>query len=398
MSGDTYTEVTNRSWFNRMGSAFKGIVVGLVLFVGAIVLLFWNEGRSVKTYKALKEGAGMVISVPADEVNPANEGKLVHITGMADTPEMIQDPVFGGAVKAVSLRRSVRMFQWQEESRSEERKKLGGGTETVTTYTYKKDWVGRLINSSNFKQPEGHQNPRAMIYTTETFAAAKVSVGAFTLSQSLAGAINHFEPYTVHTPVEKLPGDLKLKAWAYEGGYYVGASPQDPQVGDCVVSFDVVRPQVISLVSTQRGNSFAPFHSSVGEDIQRLQVGEFTAAAMFEAAQSENTMLAWLLRLAGFVVMFMGLRMIFTPLSVGLDVIPFLGNVAGMGISLVSFLVALVLSLLTFAVAWIVYRPLLGIALVVVAVAGVFALIRLKRKKGMPPPPPAGPPPLRQPA
>ena len=31
-----------------------------------------------------------------------------------------------------------------------DREKLGGGTETVTTYSYSKQWSERLINSSNF--------------------------------------------------------------------------------------------------------------------------------------------------------------------------------------------------------------------------------------------------------
>jgi hypothetical protein len=56
-------EVTTESWFGRIGGAFKGIVVGLVLFFAAFPHLFWNEGRTVKRYKTLHEGAGSVISL-----------------------------------------------------------------------------------------------------------------------------------------------------------------------------------------------------------------------------------------------------------------------------------------------------------------------------------------------
>lgn len=51
--------------------------------------------------------------------------------------------------------------------------------------------------------------------------------------------------------------------------------------------------------------------------------------------------------------------------------LPFLGNLAEMGIGLVSFLIALILSSITIAIAWIIYRPLIGIALLVVAVGSV---------------------------
>ena len=46
----------------------------------------------------------------------------------------------------------------------------------------------------------------------------------------------------------------------------------------------------------------------------------------------------------------------------------------------VSFLVALVLSLLTIAIAWIVYRPLLGIGLLIIA-GGVIWKLRGKLKR-----------------
>ncbi len=35
MSEDTFTEVTNESWLGRIGGAFTGIVIGLVLFIAA---------------------------------------------------------------------------------------------------------------------------------------------------------------------------------------------------------------------------------------------------------------------------------------------------------------------------------------------------------------------------
>ena len=48
---DQFTEVEHVSWFGRIGGAFKGILVGLIMFVAAFPLLFWNEGRSVKNTK-----------------------------------------------------------------------------------------------------------------------------------------------------------------------------------------------------------------------------------------------------------------------------------------------------------------------------------------------------------
>jgi hypothetical protein len=66
------------------------------------------------------------------------------------------------------------------------------------------------------------------------------------------------------------------------------------------------------------------------------------------------------------------------------DVIPFLGSLVGMGIGLAAFLVALCLSLVTIAIAWVAHRPLLGIGLLVGA-AIVLGLILGRAKASRPP-------------
>ena len=85
MSAAAVTRVTRQSWISRLGDSIKGILFGLILIVGSIVLLFWNEGRSVKRYKDLKEGAGVVVSVNSDRVDATLEGSLIHTSGMANT-------------------------------------------------------------------------------------------------------------------------------------------------------------------------------------------------------------------------------------------------------------------------------------------------------------------------
>lgn len=47
MSEDTFTEVTTESWLGRIGGAFKGIVVGLVLFIAAFPMLIFTAKELV---------------------------------------------------------------------------------------------------------------------------------------------------------------------------------------------------------------------------------------------------------------------------------------------------------------------------------------------------------------
>ena len=43
------TEVTKTSYGQRVGSSFRGIGSGILLLIVGTVLLWWNEGRAVKT-------------------------------------------------------------------------------------------------------------------------------------------------------------------------------------------------------------------------------------------------------------------------------------------------------------------------------------------------------------
>lgn len=410
MSNDSFTEVTSQSWFSRLGNAFKGIIVGLILVVIAFPLLFWNEGRAVKRYKTLKEGGGAVISVSADKVDAANQGKLVHMTGLATTEETLTDTSFGVSAQAIKLMRVAEMYQWQQESSSEEKKKLGGGTETVTTYTYSKTWSENLINSGQFKKPEGHQNPAQMAYQSVDMMAGKVTVGAFTLPPSMVRKMRDYSTVSLGSDYT-LPDNLKNQGQVSSNTIYLGSNPGSPQVGDIRISFKEVKPMTISLIANQVNGTFEPYHAKAGGTIELLQSGTFSADAMIQQAQKSNTILTWILRGVGFVVMLIGFQLILGPLSVFADVLPILGSIVGAGTGLIAGLIAAILSSLTIAIAWIVYRPLIGIIMLVVSGGIGFLLFSKLRKaeplqpnaagtapplpsENVPPPPDATPPPL----
>ena len=51
-ANDTYTETETISYGSRISGSFKGMLPGILMFLGAFPLLFWNEGRAVKTARA----------------------------------------------------------------------------------------------------------------------------------------------------------------------------------------------------------------------------------------------------------------------------------------------------------------------------------------------------------
>jgi hypothetical protein len=384
MSEDSFTEVTSESWGSRIGNSIKGIVFGLILFVVAFPVLFMNEGRAVKTSKALKEGAGAVLSLPSvDQVDPSFEGKLVHAQGQLATVDTLSDPVFGVSQQAIKLERTVEMFQWQEKTERQTKKKLGGGTETVTTYTYVKNWSPTLVNSADFKRQEGRLNPSAMPWKKQVWQASKVTLGGYELPAFLVQQVKGGSeiPVTQEMAENLNFGDKPVAAAG--NAFYVGYDPAQPEVGDVRIKFQVTRPGQVSLVAVQQGDSFTSYKASNGRSIGMLSMGTKGAAEMFTAAQSKNKVMTWFLRVLGFVLMMAGLNMVLKPISVFADVLPFLGNLLEAGLGLISGMMAAALSLVTISIAWIAYRPLVGIPLLMVAAAILFKVIA-KRKTGTP--------------
>jgi hypothetical protein len=376
---DTFTEVTSQGWLSRLMGSIKSVLVGLVMFLASFLVLFFNEGHSVKVARSLEEGAGVVVSVNALEVQPANDGKLVHMSGEATTQETLTDPVFGVRIAAIKLVRDVEMYQWEEDKKTEKRKKLGGGEETVTTYSYHKGWHERTIDSSRFKEPTGHGNPGSFPFPASHWTASKVTLGAFTLSEDLVDKIDD----RVDVPIDAatLPEGLRASVRASGNGYYKGSDPASPQVGDLRVTFKAVKPATVSLLARQMKDTFEAYHTHAGADILRLSYGTLSAEVMFQQAQRENTIFTWVLRFVGFFLMFLGLTMIFRPIAVFADVVPLFGTLLGAGIGIFAGLTAAVLSLVTIAVAWIFFRPLLGISLLVLAAGALAALIALGVKR-----------------
>jgi len=378
---NTFSVTSSQSWFSRLFESIKSVLVGLLLFVVSFPLLFWNESRAVKVARSLSEGAGAVVGVATDRVDPANEGKLVHTSGAVTTEGPVEDPDLGVQAQAVKLLRKVEMYQWKQKEKSETRSKLGGGTETVKTYSYEKAWLPEVVDSSEFRQSGGHENPGSMPISSTTTVADPVRLGAFKLSSEQLDQLTETQPLRVdQPPANPISDDTRGELRLVDGGYYLGADPKAPQVGDVRIHFEVVNPTTVSTVGVQSGDSFIAYQAKAGGTVLLVSAGARSAAEMFKAAQDANKTLTWLLRAAGWFLMFIGLLLVFKPIAVFGDVVPLFGRMLGAGLGLFSFLLATVLSLVTIAIAWVAVRPLLGIGLLVLAGGALTVLIARGRK------------------
>ncbi len=359
------TKVIRKSWGSRLGDSVKGIFFGLILFIGSFVLLWWNEGEAVSKFKEINEVRLAAVEVTSETIRDGHNGDLVHTTGKATTPDVLIDPVFDLSVTAIKLRRNVEMYQWREIERSETRTRLGGGEETVITYSHETVWSDSLIDSNRFADPSPERvNPSAMPYDDWSATASQVNLGSFSLDDALVRGMNFYEDFP--------PRQVILPENAQTAGQYIyiGQNPASPTVGDTRVSFKIVPESDISVIARQQNALLAPWQSSRRSNYFRISKGNHTLEQMLQDAEGEVRAMAWILRGVGWLVMFIGLNMVFRPLAVVGDVIPLLGRLVGGGLAIAAFLVSAMLSLITIGVAWVFVRPMIGIPLLILA--GVF--------------------------
>ncbi len=375
---DKHTVVTRQAWSSRLGESLKGILVGLVLLVGGCILLWWNEGRAVVTAKGLAEGAGLVTAVPAGRVAPEHEGRLVHVAGRAGSGEVLADPDFPMmTVRGLVLRRQVEMYQWREKEQTKETKETGGSVVKETTYSYDQVWSSTLNDSSRFYDAAGHRNPASLPYADMKLMAADARLEAFRLSSGLLAQLPVTD--TLRPPEAAALGPRQHPA---QGRIYIGDNPDSPAVGDVRLQYTYAPEQEVSVVARQSGDGFTPFSVSDGKrSIQMLEAGLHDASAMFHNAQMKNQALTWVLRAVGWLVLFLGFYFVLRPLSVFGDLRPGLGSFLNVGVSLVSLILSAIAGLLVIALAWLFYRPVLGVLLLALAAAAAVGLKKLVNKR-----------------
>ncbi len=421
-----YQEQRTTGYGTRVGNSFKAIGTGFILFCIGTALLWWNEGRTVKTEKMLEEVGGNYVEMENPNKKDASlDGELICGTALATTEDSLSDAQFGVGAKAIALHRKVEYYQWVESSEEKSEDKLGGKEVTTTTYTYSKKWVSTPVESSEFKDP-AYQNKNTVLTTIEESDqyAENVSFGAYKLNETLIHRISSSEGLDLAISEDLLKDLDKNAQVAYERFYgtkktvskaveqpaetavlsdsakavadslkavndsiiknavnkkdfeyvhqagnvlYFGRVPGSPEVGDVRVTFEKVVPAKVTVMAVVDGDSFKPYKAENGKRFQTLVMGKRSGDDIIEADKEANNMWLWLLRGIGVLLVIGGLKGIFGFLETILKVVPFIANIFGWGVGVVCTIIGVAWSLIVIAIAWLFYRPILGITLLVIA-------------------------------
>ena len=351
----------------RISNSFKGILGGIIAIAIGIGLLWWNEGNNVKNLKTTAELDEVYIDVDSSSIDSKNEGKLIATSGKLINEETLTDKQFLVSVETPLMKRIVEVYQWEEDEDTDE--------DGDTVYRYKKVWSSELIDSTEFNR-SGYNNPQHKKFEDETFASKEVKVGAFKLSDDQIKELSTNAKFTDFNEEQANKNNLTIS-----GKYLTNSEDLDnPKIGDVRIYFVYNNSTDISVLAVQKGESFIDFVSKAGKNVNKVVDGTHSGKDMINDIKKSNNAFKWVLRVAGAILCMMGFSTILKPISAITSYVPILGSLVGAAVGLVSFILGLCLSLLVIAIAWIRFRPIVGISLL--AIIGVLLLILfIKNKK-----------------
>lgn len=380
-----YTVTTRNSYGSRLSNSAKGVGMGFILLILGTILLFWNEKRTAYTGKMLKEAHKTCVELgDISVIHPEMDSKFVHATGLASTAETLGDSQTGVSTNAVKLIRRVEYYQWVESSTTSRKDKVGGAEEVTTTYDYDLEWVDSPVDSKSFADPS-YRNANSVLVDIpdQTLRAQKVDFGAYRLSGRLIEQMSGEVPLNVDIDAASLKSLLPssvtqdgLEHISVRGNViYLKEDPKtgSDDVGDVRITYTQVPGGNVSILATVQGDTFGDFTAKNGYSMQTLYQGTRSMEEMFTSEKEGNKTLGWILRLVGFLLLYFGFRSIFDILTTLLKVLPFLSRIMGFGVGIVALILALVWGLLVCGVAIMIYRPVVGILVIAVAV-GIFIL------------------------
>lgn len=339
----------------RYSNAF---FIGLIFFIISFLLLFVNEESYVNSVKISNFAEKNAIELSTNRISPANEGKLVQISGKVYSPQTLTDDIISIS-KTIALFRDTEMYQWNEEKIEKN---------SNYTYNYRKIWSKNLINSDNFNNLN-YQNPKAFKYPPRRIYAKNVSLGKFYLSQEIVQQIKAVNK------MQQLPYNDKFTI--YNGFYFTGQNYDTPEIGAQKLFYSYIPSGIpLSVIAQQNENHLEKAHSKYGNFVI-VTNGEKNLSQMLSEYRKNQSNQTWTFRGLGLFLMFFGLNLIIQPIVNSAKKVPLLGELTQMAALIVTFILTIAFGTISISVCWLALRPEIALPLIIFA---IFIIFNLKKK------------------
>jgi hypothetical protein len=357
-----YTSTEHTSWLQQLRNSSQGAVIGISFIFGAMGTIHWNETRINMATLAER----------SVEVSRASQGSLVSVTGPISTNERLDDGQLLRPGRYIVIDRTVEMYSWKENIKTEERKKHLGGSETTTkTHTYEPQWTKDPKNSSQFKYSSEHRNPSKAV-ADQLFKVNTAQIGQYNLDMNALSYVSNprsnctnqdqsslwkkDSTHSMYRSIQLRSSDALVlnsqnaqqrlntvitSSYIYQN---VNASGS-PKVGDLRICYAALPAGSLVTVFGKLDQSRITAYPKRDIEFLRLIPGDRSEA--LKVLSGEERTWKWVFRCVGFGLMYIGIGLSGYPIVVLCNFFPWLGWIAEYLHNKLTFLLAFIATVAT---------------------------------------------------
>jgi hypothetical protein len=320
-----------------LGFAFAAMgLVGAVLIASGLLGAWMRLRHQAGAEAVVHALAGRPVkTVAADAPDPGDDGRLVHVAGVARAAAPIGDPRFGVEADALLLERRVTMYQWIESCRLHRDLVVATGRDEhvemivkAPTRTrrrrgqvvqwekcsYRKAWSAEL-ESIKPERAAKYANPHAPLpLGVERFQPGSWKVGTLSFDRALLPevAASSLAPFALsHAHASHLPRPLQSGARIDGAAIHIG-DPSAPRVGDIRLEYLQRPAMAVSIVGEQATPTVKPHALDGGARVFEIREGSFSAEQMAGIRRSQAAD-GWGGHVGFVGIVFLGALLVFWP-------------------------------------------------------------------------------------
>lgn len=283
------------------------VVIGAIFIIASIVAILGAEFSYIQATKEIQSIKSGAIHITPEQFDSANEGKIVYISGFANTDEILRDTQFGVQENALSLKRVVYMYQWSESDIKRRFLRLINLSALFgDNKQYRLSWSEGLNLDQNFSYPQGHENPKSTPYYSQVYRAEHIKIGKFDISAKFEIKTDFHRYELYQRDWESLDGPLK-QFFELKDGTYVHGNLVNPSIGDIQVLFRVLKPSTMTVIGRQIGNEIEPLHTSY-VNTAFMYYGTVSLGQIFDTVEMKYTLNIWVMRFLIMILICVGLQ------------------------------------------------------------------------------------------
>ena len=341
--------------------------LGILMFIGSFPVLFLNETQ---------ENLASITKEAVEYSESTEDNTLAYTVGSMEVENPASDLFINQ--NFLTIVRTVEMYGYQETQTT---------TNGVDSYSYNKAWV-LGANPTNEWLGTVAERPVDIPQDYDVWAAnAPVKQTAISTGISMNGVpvLYEFLYYTGYKSFVPSEQHIADNRYNIQGDYLYysvqgNGTLSQPKLGDLRLSFSVIElSQEGLLLGEYTENQWNRYTTENGNLVFRFFAGETSITNVISILQAEYEMFIWIIRIVGFLMMFIGLILAFKPLTSLFKFVPFFGDVGTFVLSIGLFVVSLVLSTLTILISLLLQNIFLLVGLIaILLVGGVFLLQKRK--------------------